>query len=198
MTTLTRHVKQRYCERILRVPETEIKAYMVEHDDRISSDLLKMLEHSTYLWRGQLFDNVTKDYHLADDIVLCVASESGTLVTLFRVDFGFPPDVNKSTLKSLVAEKNKVDKKRIKAEQTVEQRTLPIRNELMDVEEQLGHLKAQVETLEARKDALERELSTAGYEVQMHAHEAERIAKMICNSVELKEDILSWKNGRVS
>ena len=199
MTTLTRHVKQRYCERILHIAQSEVKPYMVQNDERITADITKMLEYAILFWTGQIFEYATTEYWLNGDVVMLVSTDSAkSLITLFRVNFGFPEDVNKSTLKGLIAEKNKAEKKRNKAEQTVEQRTTPIRNELMDVEEQLGHLKAQIEALETRKDALERELSTATYEVQMHTHEVDRIAKMVCNSMELKEDILSWKNGRVS
>lgn len=193
---ITRHAKIRYCERIAQVPEAELKQYLVQNDERICNEIAKLFEHAVLLWKGQLFDNTTKHYYIRDDIVLVTDTNDTSIVTVFRVDFGFPPDVNRQTLKALLAEKRKVEERAEKVAAKLQKRTEPIQNELAGVEEQIASLRAQLELLEQRKAALTSELNTSNYEVQMLRHEAERIAKMICNAVEFKKDLLEWKTTK--
>ena len=193
---ITKHAKLRYCERISKIADGEIKQYVVQNEDRICEELNKLFEHSNILWSGQLFENTTKHYYLADDIVIVTDTADTSIITVFRVDFGFPADVNRQTLKALMSEKRKVEERAEKVTAKLSKRTEPIQSELENVKWQIKSLREQLDLLKGREDALTSELNTSNYEAQMLQHESERIAKMVCSAVEFKRDLLEWKTNK--
>ncbi len=182
------HFKERYVQRITGLTDKqEIKQYIVINDAQITEHINKIFEHAKFLYRGQVGkNNATCNFYIADNIIL-VADSHINLMTLYRVDFNFPEDINRQVAKGLLEEIEKLQELLEEANKDIDEfinrKTIEIEN--TDVE--LKALERQIEIKRSQKKVLEEEVKTKRGDVEYLNQEITKYANMLCNSLEYKK-----------
>lgn len=180
------HFKERYVQRITGLTDRqEIKQYIVINDAQITENINKMFEHAKFLYRVQVDkNNATCNFYIADNIIL-VADSHINLMTLYRVDFSFPEDINRQVTKGLLEEIEKLQELLEEGKFTLNRKTIEIEN--TDVE--LKALERQIEIKRTQKKVLEEEVKSKRGDVEYLNQEIIKYANMLCNSLEYKKAI---------
>ena len=98
---ISQHCKERYAERIMcRTDQLEINRYVIQNEDKIKTDILKMIQYGNLIYSGKQSQKDGKgdviDVYVRDTWVVLVDNKSHIVVTLYRVDLGLDDDFNKS------------------------------------------------------------------------------------------------------
>lgn len=191
---ITQHAKLRYVQRIKGVQDDrEAKQYIAQNDERVTAEIDKLIEFGECIWEGQLGEYKPSRYLLNGDIVLVTDQANLALVTVYRCDFGFPPTVNKQTIKGLTSEiaklRTKVDKARTHKQAEADK----LQVEIDHIATQIAEYQAHIAQLEAKQRYVQAELDlTENEPKQIEANIAGIAAKLIY-SVELRKDMLVAK-----
>lgn len=195
MINLTNHCKERYVERIKGITDTiEIKTYVAQNDDKITEHILKLYEYSTFLYKGQIgTDRVTRMFYINDDIVLVLDTAETCIISMYKVDFGFPKHTNKAVIKDLISELEIINSK-LEQEVVIFNELKEVKqNEIEDLALQIKNLQEQIEILEAKKKIEQSNIEAGMLNINFLHKQAEHYATMLCNSLDFKRDI---KNGK--
>lgn len=102
---LSQHVKERYAERIKgKEDKSSIGVFIAQNEDRILSDISKMIEFGDLIYTGRSF---TKDNKKTVCIYLChlwilhIDKDSNTVITLYNIDLGLGDDFNKEYVEKI-------------------------------------------------------------------------------------------------
>lgn len=182
------HFKERYVQRINGLTDKqEIKQYITMNDAQITENITKMFEHAKFLYRGQVGkNNTTCNFYIADNLIL-VADSHVNLMTLYRVDFNFPNEINRQVTKGLLEEINKLQELLEEATKDIDnyinQKTIEIEN--TDIE--IKALEKQLEIKKMQKKVLEDDMKSRRGDVDYLNQEITKYANMLCNSLEYKK-----------
>lgn len=121
MITISKHAKERYCERIKdKNDKRELVVYMLENNDRIEEEMQKLIEHSTLIYSGSSIHQFNKepvDIYMSGFWTLIVDKKKQNLITLFSVDLGVGKEMNEQyigrLLETLEAEKKVYEEKKL-------------------------------------------------------------------------------------
>ncbi|WP_368490763.1 hypothetical protein [Clostridium sp. BJN0013] len=105
---LSKHCKMRYVERVKGITgDFAVQEYMVANDERITQDVNKIFTYSDFVIEGKIGeDKVVRRFYVKDDILLVLSKDESVIVTLIKVDFGFPGKTNRNIVKDLLEEIN--------------------------------------------------------------------------------------------
>jgi hypothetical protein len=189
---LTNHCKERYVERIKGIVGPEVRPYITLNDERISEHILKLHEHSIFLYKGQLGgDKVTKIFRINGDIVLVMDTAESCIISMYKVDFGFPEHTNRAVIKDLISElvelNTRIDTEAIAYEGVKESKQARVDDLTLEIK----NLREQIEILEARKKIAQSEIEDGMLSIHTLRKQAEHYATMLCNSLDFKRDIKS-------
>jgi len=188
------HFLERYCERILNMEDkNEIKQYIVQNRDRLISECLKMFEHAEYIYSGQLWDNVTRNYYIRDNIILVTDTNNSALITLFRCDFGFPEKTNRSIVQDL---KDEIRVKQDELKNVEDEISIFIEQkqyELDVIEKQLNIIEDQKKLLEQKRDLIKSEMNSERSKKFIIMKEIDKLALTLCSSMDYKKELLEGK-----
>lgn len=194
MINVKNHFFERYCERILLMEDkNEIKQYIVQNKDRLTKDCQAMFEHSEYIYSGQLWDNITRNYYIRDNIILVVDTTKTALITLFRCDFGFGDKSNKAIVDNLKEEiRNKQD---VLSEEEEEIKTF-IENKEHDlslIEKQMRLLDEQKLLMVQRRDMIKKEIDSQKMKKNIIQKDIDKLALTLCSSMDYKKELAEGK-----
>lgn len=190
MVNVTNHARIRYCERILGMTDRqEIKQYLAQNNEKVTTDLNKMHEYSQHIYRGQIGDNVTRAYRMADNIVLVMNSQGDAIVTLFKCVFDFGEDMDRKIIKheleSIKELNDYLDEVDIEIEEFIEGRQAKSTN----IDLQLKALEEQIKLLRQQKSFIDDEVKNKRSEREFASKEVQKRAIRICNSIEYRSDL---------
>lgn len=186
---VSKHAMRRYAERIARVSKEEVNRYVSVNETELFVNISTMFEHATFIWKGQLYDNITRNYYINKDIILVTNTDNSAIITLYRIDFGFPTHTNHIVISDLMEHIETLQADFKVAEETLnqEKNQLDADIDLMDrqikiVTEQLENLRSQYKAkTEERRNLLNKNVFLS--------KEIERNAILLCNSLEYKNDL---------
>jgi hypothetical protein len=187
---ITKHIKERYVERIIGITtKQELQFYIGQNSEKITEHIMKIYENAEYLWTGQIGDNVTRHYYIANDIVLVANTNNDALITLYKVDFDFPDKTNKMIVKDL---KIKIQELSDKYNNEVSlSKDLIDKNkervEILDLE--VVVINKQLDLLKHRKVALMEENKEMLMGQSITKEELKKYISRLVNSKEYREDI---------
>ena len=97
---ISEHCKTRYTERLLNKDDTnEIKRFIVENEEKIQTDLNKMIAFGDKIYTGKQSQKDGKgkvlDVYIKDTWCLLVDFQSAVIVTVYKIDLGLGEDFNK-------------------------------------------------------------------------------------------------------
>lgn len=190
MLNLTKHFMQRWVERIVGITdEKERNEYMSRNQEQIKEHANRTFHHATFLWSGQLGDNVTRHYYIEDDIIILTNTTNDAFITTYRVDYGFPGEANAAVRKSLIEEIHKLSAEKEEIEFRVLEETEAKHNELLKLSEQIKITKDQLKSLEAHENHVKQELKTINIKSTALDLEIKKNTNMLLNSKEYREDL---------
>jgi cell division protein FtsB len=192
MKNLTNHFNERWVQRIVGITtEREIKDYISKNKQMISEHANETIERAEFLWKGQIGDNVTRNYYIKDDIILITNTGDDALITVYKIDFGFPEDVNKMARRRLTDEVKKLTLSKIDLELQVMEQVDKAYHEADILEEQIKLLKEQIDNLEKQRAFKKDEAKMLQSKSLNTGLELKRYTMMLVNSQEYKEDLRS-------
>lgn len=189
-----RHFKVRYLQRIEGLSDDqEIKRALATRDDYLTDSALKMYEHSRFLWRGQLGDNITRSYWINGDLILVTDVDETCLITLYRADFGFPPETNRRVIQDLIGEIEELRSVLCDRQRELNDTLHTCDRQIDEIDARLKELEAQMELLRQQKKVLQEERAAAAKEAQPILREIDRYAVMLCNTVQYRNDLVELR-----
>lgn len=194
MKNCTNHFYQRWTERIVEITtEREMKEYISKNKDMINEHANKTFEFAEHIYTGQIGDNITRNYHIKDDIVFVTNTTDDAFVTVYKVDLGFPEELNATVRKGLIEEIHKLQEEKEEVEfrmlEEVEQKEF----EIESMDEQIKIMQEQIDNLKKSKEFKEQEVKQIKKDSINVGLELKRYALMLINSKEYKQDILNMK-----
>lgn len=188
------HFFERYCQRILKIEDIqEIKQYIVQNKGKLNDDISKMFDHSKFIYSGQLWDNITRNYHIVDNIILVSDTQNSALITLFRCDFGFGDKTNRSIVKDLVEE---VESKQdfIKAEDIKIKSYIEEKEHELEVnEKEIQLIEDQKKLLLENQSVINGEIKTSRNDINIVQKDIEKLALSLCSSMDYKKELFEGK-----
>ncbi|MFL0197300.1 hypothetical protein ACJDU8_17295 [Clostridium sp. WILCCON 0269] len=105
---LTKHCKMRYVERVKGITgDFAVQEYIAANNERIIQDVNKIFTYSDFLIEDRIGeDKLVRRFYVKDDILLVLSKDESVIVTLIKVDFGFPGKTNRNIVKDLLVEIN--------------------------------------------------------------------------------------------
>ena len=104
--TVSNHAKERYAERCKdRDSRLEITTYVAEHSQRIEEEINQMLRYGKRVYTGRTEggkDRVPKEVYVNGLWILLANAETRNVITLYRVDLGCGPDLDKLYVERMV------------------------------------------------------------------------------------------------
>lgn len=105
--TISMHCKTRYAERILGKDDAnEIQRFIVENEEKIKTDINKMIEYGEKIFTGKQSQKDGKgkvlDVYIKDTWVILVDTQNGVIVTVYRIDLGLGNDFNTEYVKKYI------------------------------------------------------------------------------------------------
>ena len=104
--TVSNHAKERYAERCKdRDSRLEITTYVAEHSQRIEEEINRMLRYGKRVYTGRTEggkDRVPKEVYVNGLWILLANAENHNVITLYRVDLGCGPDLDKLYVERMV------------------------------------------------------------------------------------------------
>lgn len=192
--TVSQHAKSRWVERMNGITDDkEIKRYLVDNSDKVVKDIKKSFTNADFVFRGQLGKNhTTSDYYLLNDLVFVF--EKGTIITLFKVDFGIEyEDLNETIKRSLITALQRAvdDQQEVKSKSGVE--TKRIKNDISQVNSEINSYRKQIDLLLVKKSGLEGQLKSVEADVNLANTKVSTLATKLLYSKDLFEGDLNHK-----
>lgn len=155
MVTITRHAKERYAERIKgREDRTDIAVYVAQNEDKIISDLNKMIEHSTKIYEGKS----PKDAKQRHVIYRCglwllhVDPDKNVLITVYEIDLGVGQEINKAFADACCAEIVEAYAVYYSIKDDVDKQEIELKHQVAELDQQINEYKQRIKELETLKD----------------------------------------------
>lgn len=191
MLNIKEHFKKRYCERILGMSdEKEVLYYLAQNQERVVEQCGKLFKYSKFLWRGAIGDNITRNYHICGAVIIVTTTDESTLITLYKVDYGFPEKTNRKVANDLLDEIRQLDKKYDDVVEQANAKTDQLKLEQENTARQMAYLEDQMRLLKQRNDILNETIKQLNNEPFLIQRDIDKYASQLCNSLALKMDLL--------
>jgi hypothetical protein len=197
---ITKHFAERWAERVLEIgkdyssnaeKQKAIKDYAAQNFERIKEHANETFRYATYIWQGQLYDNVTRSYYIQEDIIIVTNTQADAMITNYKVDFGFPGIGNTQARKSLIEEIQNLTKQKEEFDFNVLVDLESKGTQADRLEEQIKILKEQLQNAEAHRVFLKEEMKNIGRHSNHLDLEIKKYTNMLVNSKEYREDLKS-------
>jgi hypothetical protein len=170
-----------------------IKEFLSDHINQttVEQKVKAILNSAELIFTGSILDNdPTRNFYIYNDIILCLDKEANNILTLYKIDYGFPSQTNLSVVKDLVAEVRRL----MVLEQTVKI-DIEVKNdnrkaELQTVVDEIETAKAMIERLNKKKHIIEEEIQLTEMENDQVHKDIRKYALQLVNSWEYKRDFM--------
>jgi hypothetical protein len=190
----TKHFLGRWTERIVEIKSNkEAIEYIGKNKDMISEHANTTFEHAEFIYKGQIGDNVTRNYYIHDDIVFVTNTTDDAFITVYKVDLGFTKDLNKTVRKGLVEEIKKLTKEKEDVEFKVLQELENKEHESVKLSEEISIIEKQLLNAKKRKEFIDSEVKNIKSKSLNVDLELKKYTMMIVNSKEYRNDLIVLK-----
>lgn len=154
---ISRHAQERYSERIMGKDDTvEINRFITLNEDKIKTDINKMIEYGELIYRGKSTAKNGKsnmlDVYLKDCWVVLVDKSAGVVVTLYKIDLELGDDFNKTYISKMLEKLNVSKAKLEEVKLQVYNETNMYSEMLHDAETQIKEYRSMIKNLEGLCD----------------------------------------------
>lgn len=192
---LTAHFYERWVERILGMgsDKATLKEYINTNRDKIAEHANTTFEYAEFVWKGQLGDNITRNFYIKDDMVFVTTTDDTAFITVYKVDLGFTPELNTHVRKGLMKEIEKLRIAKDEAEFEIELQVDVKKNEINQMDDMIRVMEEQIANLKTRRKMLESEVKSLQVQSINTGLELKKYALTLVNSQEYKKDIVGAK-----
>lgn len=155
-------------------------------------ELLEDLKESEFLIQAIFCDEgVQNNYFINKDkmIIFALDTNNKSLITCFKVDYGFGDKVNKITMKELLKEMDSLNKDKNKLQEKESDTQDINRNKINTIDDEIKLLKSKIGILESQKEIIEVECGNYTKKVENYRSEIILKSKQIAHSIGVKFDI---------
>jgi len=152
--SISRHSKERYAQRILNKEDNnEIQRFIVENEDKISTDINKMVQYGDKIFTGKQSQKDGKgkvlDVYLKNTWVILADSSSNTVVTIYRIDLGCGDDFNQQYISKMMEKLDESKDKLMAVNIEVETESAMYKEMISDAQIQIAEFKSMIKNLES-------------------------------------------------
>jgi len=181
---ITLHTVKRYCERVLNISKFESEYYARQNELSLGKEISDLKSNSIYFWTGVIGNNPQRDFFLNIEynIVFVVKCETkDTIITLYNIDFDMPSHIEKSIVKQLLKEINKLKRKHLLAQKKLNTSVKKKVSILKNCQDEITLIQEQLSSLMLKKENLEKEIKHIENEPERISKEIDKHAKKIAN-----------------
>lgn len=152
--TISRHAKERYTQRLLNKEDNnEIQRFIVENEDKIVTDINKMINFGQLIYSGRQTQKDGKgnilDVFLKDCWCTLVDSKSHNVVTLYKIDLGCGDEFNQQYISKMMEKLNANKDELVSTKIEVETESNMYRDMISDAQAQINDYKSMIKNLES-------------------------------------------------
>ena len=153
---ITKHCLQRYLERFKGINKQDFEAIFQNEKELYATELNKMIDNATMIYTGTFNENnQITNYWIADNIIIVTDTANTKIITLYRIEFGFNRDIDKTILSNLRQQLENADIKYIKAMEEVQERKDKLDSDSIIIKEQIKSLEEQLESMKSGLKGIE-------------------------------------------
>lgn len=190
---ITNHAYERYCERVLKVQEKEIKQYLDTNKDFVRNKILELYNSSVFIYNGKYYNQPTANFYVSDNLVLISNQSNSHIMTLFYIDFGFPKETNNKVIVDLMDAILKLRSNREIEIKKHEDHVININVQIQELEVRMLALSNQLLLLEKNKQTLQDNKTISENNIKFIDEQIKEFASKICYSVNYRMDELRNK-----
>ena len=151
----------------------------------------KTLDHAEFIYTGAIGNNVVRNYFIEDDIIFVTNTSNDALITVYKINLGFTPELNVTVRKGLMVEIKKLtteyEEQELQALLEVDKKYV----EADDLEGQISVMKEQLALMEKQRDFIREEAKILKSKPQNTGLELKKFTMMLVNSKEYRDDLRS-------
>lgn len=188
---ITRHCLERYVERIKGITDkTEKNAYITNNRERLEEHINTMFSNSEFVFRGRIGgDNTTKNFYISSNNICLVMDDSNTLITLYRIIFDFPSEINEVVIDGLRGKILELSQKIEEVKQKNQLKFENIENKKTNIDLEIAELEAKIKTKKMEKEYLTMERNLLLEESNAIITEQQRYCNQLLGMNEYKADV---------
>lgn len=185
---ITKHAQERYAERIMEKDSAlDINTFIVNHEDKIKTDIEKMIEFGEVLFEGKSLSEYNKKntrFILCGTWIVIVdpvsygegkAAVDGTVITLYKRDLGLGEDFNKEYIQKLHAKYDEAKSRFDDVAFSIEQKREEYQNLIDTGNDEITEYRKQIKSIEEQNKAYQTLISEANNETSRAEKEVREI-----------------------
>ena len=151
---ISNHAKARYAERLMgKSDNNEIQRFIIENNDKISTDLNKMIQYGDLIYIGKQSQKDGKgkvlNVYLKDTWCLLVDSQSEVIVTVYKIDLGCGDEFNLQYISKMIEKLDESKKDLEDSQLIVLQESNMYKDMILDAQNQISEYKSMIKNLES-------------------------------------------------
>lgn len=188
---LTKHCKVRYVERIKGIiGDFAVQEYVAANNERIIQDVNKIFTYSDFLIEDRIGeDKVVRRFYVKDDILLVLSKDESVIVTLIKVDFGFPGKTNRNIVKDLLVEINLLKEDLEESERSIVDYVNAKTLERERYFDKIQLLQEEINSLNLTIKQIDVDIEKKKESTKVPKLKIKEYVNMICNSRAFKDDL---------
>lgn len=192
MKNVTNHFLERWTERIVGVKtDREKRDYINQNKNMIVEHANKTFEHAEFIYTGAIGSNVERNYFIEDDIIFVTNLSNDALITVYKIDLGFTPELNVTVRKGLMEEIKRLTSEHMEIELEASIEVDKKYEEADRMEDQIKIMKEQLVLMEKQRDFIKQEANMLKSKSLHTGLELKKFTIMLVNSKEYKDDLRS-------
>ena len=156
--TISRHAKERFVQRLLNKEENnEIQKFIVENEDKIITDINKMIHYGDLIYSGRQTQKDGKtniiDVFLKDTWCILTDNKTKNCITVYKIDLGCGDDFNQQYIIKMMEKLNESKDALEAAKNQVETESNMYKEMISDAQAQILEFKSMIKNLEVLCDS---------------------------------------------
>lgn len=190
MKNCTKHSIERWVERIVGIKTiSERDEYIRSNNEQIKEHMNKTLDFSEFIYKGQIGDNITRNYYIQNDIIFCLNTTNDAIITVYKINFGFTPEINLQVSKGLLEEVRRLVEEKEKLDFEVLEELDRMKHESDLLLEQEKILQEQMKVLQEKRKSVDESIKNIDSKSKIVDLEIKRHTNNLVNSKEYKDDL---------
>lgn len=190
MKNCTNHSLIRWTERIVGIKSIkERDDHIRENNQQLKEHMNKTLDFATYIWKGQIGDNITRNYYIHNDIIFVLNTQNDAIITVYKIDFNFTPEINLQVSKGLVKEIHSLVERKEQSDYEVLEEMEKMKHESLLLSQEEDVLREQLNVLKEKKKSLDESIKNIDCKSKLIELEIKKHTNNLVNSREYKEDL---------
>jgi hypothetical protein len=190
MKNCTKHFLERWTERIVGIKtDKERNDYITSNRQMIIDHANTTFEHADFIYTGQIGNNTVKNFYIKDDIIFVANTSNDALITVYKIDLGFTPELNVTVRRGLLEEIRRLTAEHEEIELQAMLEVDKKYEEADKMEDQIKIMKEQLLLMEKQRDFVKQEANMLKSRSLNTGLELKKFTTMLVNSKEYKDDL---------